>query len=107
MTAFCVLGVPKQKIEDIVTRRVMAMERRLKTPPRRGSTERRMAKVRAALHAKPPREVISAEFCAPQFCRDFIELAKRYEFGFFAIARRGDRAAGERAWEVYEEINDE
>lgn len=36
MSGFCVLGVPKQKLDEIVARRVAAMERRLLTPPSSG-----------------------------------------------------------------------
>lgn len=35
MSGFYVLGVPKQKLDEIVTRRIAAMERRLKCPPNR------------------------------------------------------------------------
>ncbi|WP_167670704.1 hypothetical protein [Allopusillimonas ginsengisoli] len=54
------------------------------------------------LHAKPPREVISGEFDAPQFCHDYINLAAKHGYQFLVVARRGDRKAGERAWEIYE-----
>lgn len=33
MSGFCVLGVSRQKLETIVSRRVAALERRLKCPP--------------------------------------------------------------------------
>ncbi|CAM5350062.1 hypothetical protein [Eoetvoesiella caeni] len=56
MSGFCVLGVPKQKIDEIVARRVVAMEQRLKCP-RPGSTERHIQKVLSKLQANPPREV--------------------------------------------------
>lgn len=103
MSGFCVLGVSRQKLETIVSRRVAALERRLKCPPRPGSTERRTRKVLAAIQANPPREIVSHEFSAPQFCCDFIELATRHEFQFLAVARKGDRPNGERPWVLYED----
>lgn len=72
-------------------------------PPRPGSTERRTGKVLAAIKAKPPREVVSHEFSAPQFCRDFIELAAKHDLQFLVVARRGDRAKGETFWVPYED----
>lgn len=96
MSGFLVLGVPKQKIDELVARRVAAMERRLLTPPRPGSTERRMQKVLAKIAINPPREILSHEFSVPQFCNDFIKLLPG-DFQFVVIAtKRG------RVWDFYE-----
>jgi len=54
MSGFFVLGVPRQKLNDLVTRRVIAMEDRLKRPPKPGSTERRMQKVLSKIEQAPP-----------------------------------------------------
>lgn len=102
MPGFCVLGLQKAKLNEIVARRVAALERRLKTPPRPGSTERRIKKVLAAIHANPPREIVSNEYDAPQFCRDFIALAMKHDFQFLAVARKGNREIGEKSWELYQ-----
>lgn len=92
MSGFCVIGVTKQKLDEIVARRVAALERRLKSPPRPGSTERRKEKVLAAIQEKPPREVLSHEFSVPQFCDDFIKLAAKQEILFMAVAVKNGRS---------------
>ncbi|TKR55356.1 hypothetical protein D7I39_11095 [Allopusillimonas ginsengisoli] len=99
MHGFFVLGVTKQRIDDLVTRRLAAQERRLKRPPKPESTEARRRKILAKIEAKPPRTVISHGYSAPQFCRDFIALAEKNGFAFMVIARKGNREIGEAAWE--------
>lgn len=100
--SFVVLGVSAQRLDDIVARRVAAMERRLKRPPQPGSTDQRVKKVLSKIREQPPREVVSSEYSAPQFCRDFIDLAAKQGYQFLTIARRGIRGQGERPWEIYE-----
>jgi hypothetical protein len=97
MSGFYVLGVPKQKLDEIVTRRIAAMERRLKCP-QPGSTERRRQKILAAIHAKPPREVVSTEYSVPQFCHHFIDLAAKHDLLYLAVARKDGRR-----WELISE----
>lgn len=98
MSGFYVLGVPRQKLEELVARRVIAMEDRLKRPPKPGSTERRMQKVLSKIKQAPPREVLSVEYSVPQFCEDFIGLMPRQDYSYLAIGSREGRR-----WEIHQE----
>jgi len=91
MSGFVVYGVPAGKVEAMVMRRVTAQEVRLKNPPKPGSTERRMAKHMERLRQRPPRERLSPEYDAPQFCEEWMELAKKSGFHSMVIVAPGER----------------
>lgn len=98
MSGFFVLGVPRQKLDELVTRRVIAMEDRLKRPPKPGSTEQRRKKVLSKIESAPPREVLSHEYSVPQFCDDFVRLINKQDYSYLAIGSREGRR-----WEIHQE----